>query len=85
MDRDKNEEGYSNKFLAQTKVLQGIIGVEILMSIILMSILHYGLVANLWDSKYIEEVREDWKKSPIIQVQEIAADESCSDWYMEWD
>lgn len=81
---DKSEEGYSPKFISQTKILQGIVCGEILVTLILMSILHYGLVKNLWDSAYIEEVREDWKMSPIIQVRELEADEDCTDWYMEW-
>ena len=82
---DKSEEGYSQKFISQTKILQGIVCTEILMAIILISILHYSLIANLWDSQYIEEVREDWKKSPITQIKEIEANEDCSDWYMDKD
>ena len=56
-----------------------------LMTIILMSILHYGLVKNLWDYSYIKDVKKDWRTYPIIQLKEIADDESCSDYYMEWD
>ena len=47
------------------------------MTIILICILNFSLINNLWDQSYLDLVESDWEKAPITQVKILNEDDYC--------